>query len=77
MNLFMAAMHDGWRRCGYGCGSERARDAGGLNAKLAIHTKSPGFQVKRGEYITASGINPFELALQWNNWRMQCNNFFI
>lgn len=24
---------------------------GGINAKLAIHTKSPGFQVKRGEYI--------------------------
>ena len=33
-----------------------------INAKLPIHTKSPGFGVKRGEYISP-GINLFELCI--------------
>lgn len=37
-----------------------------INAKLPIHTKSPGFGVKRGEYISP-GINLFELCLHRNN----------
>jgi len=49
-------------------GDERA--SGGINAKLAIHTKSAWVQVKRGEYISP-GINLFELGLHWNNWTLQ------
>jgi len=44
--------------------------AGDINAKLAIHTKSAWVQVKRGEYISP-GINLFELGLHWNNWTLQ------
>lgn len=43
----------GWR--------EREREVGGINAKLAIHTKSPGFQVKRGEYIKPVELTPLNL----------------
>lgn len=50
------------------CGGGRA--SGGINAKLAIHTKSAWVQVKRGEYISP-GINLFELGLHWNNWTLQ------
>lgn len=60
MNLFM----DGARSSGDG------RAGGGINAKLAIHTKSAWVQVKRGEYISP-GINLFELGLHWNNWTLQ------
>lgn len=53
------------------CGVERSgRASGGINAKLAIHTKSAWVQVKRGEYISP-GINLFELGLHWNNWTLQ------
>lgn len=52
-------------------GVERGgRASGGINAKLAIHTKSAWVQVKRGEYISP-GINLFELGLHWNNWTLQ------
>lgn len=60
MNLFM----DGAGSSGDG------RASGGINAKLAIHTKSAWVQVKRGEYISP-GINLFELGLHWNNWTLQ------
>jgi len=60
MNLFM----DGAESNGDG------RASGGINAKLAIHTKSAWVQVKRGEYISP-GINLFELGLHWNNWTLQ------
>lgn len=60
MNLFM----DDAGSCGGG------RASGGINAKLAIHTKSAWVQVKRGEYISP-GINLFELGLHWNNWTLQ------
>lgn len=60
MNLFM----DGAGSSGDG------RAGGGINAKLAIHTKSAWVQVKRGEYISP-GINLFELGLHWNNWTLQ------